>query len=62
MAKIPGCWKHNSVFWAARKEGKSKILYLATIWLDFANGYGTIPHGLNIFALLGTVSPQNGSA
>ena len=40
-----------SVVWAALKEAKSKILSLATIWLDIANAYGSIPHKLIIFAL-----------
>ena len=37
--------------WAALKEAKSKNLSLATIWLDIANAYGSIPHKLIIFAL-----------
>ena len=51
MEKVPGCWKHISVVWAALKEAKSKNLSLATIWLDIANTYGSIPHRLIIFAL-----------
>ena len=37
--------------WAALKEAKSKNLSLATIWLDIANAYGSIPHKLITFAL-----------
>ena len=37
--------------WAALKETKSKNLSLATIWVDIANAYGSIPHKLIIFAL-----------
>ena len=37
--------------WAALKDAKSKNLALATIWLDIANTYGSIPHKLIIFAL-----------
>ena len=51
MEKVPGCWEHISMVWAAQKEAKSKNLSLATIWLDIANAYGSIPHKLIIFAL-----------
>ena len=37
--------------WAALKEAKSKNLPLATIWLDIANAYRSIPLELIIFAL-----------
>ena len=37
--------------WAALKENKSKKVSLATIWLDIANAYESIPHKLIIFAL-----------
>ena len=46
MEKVPGCWEHISMVWAALKEAKSKNLSLATIWLDIANAYGSIPHKL----------------
>ena len=51
MEQVPGCWEHISMVWAALKEAKSKNLTLATIWLDIANAYGSIPHKLIIFAL-----------
>ena len=51
MEKVPGCWEHISMVLAALKEAKSKNLSLATIWLDIANAYGSIPHKLIIFAL-----------
>ena len=51
MEKVPGCWEHISMVWAALQEAKSKNLSLATIWLDIANAYGSIPHKLIIFAL-----------
>ena len=51
MGKVPGCWEHISMVWAVLKEAKSKNLSLATIWLDIANAYGSIPHKLIIFAL-----------
>ena len=31
MEKVPGCWEHISMVWAALKEAKSKKLSLATI-------------------------------
>ena len=51
MEKVPGCWEHISMVWAALKEAKSKNLSLAMIWLDIANAYGSIQHKLIIFAL-----------
>ena len=39
MEKVPGCWEHISMVWAALKEAKSKNLSLATIWLDIANAH-----------------------
>ena len=51
MEKVPGCWEHISMVWAALKEAKSKTLSFATIWLDIANAYGSIQHKLIIFAL-----------
>ena len=51
MEKVPGCWEHISMVWAALKEAKSKNLSLATICLDIANAYRSIPHKLIIFAL-----------
>ena len=37
MEKVPGCWEHISIVWAALKEAKFKNLSLAAIWLDIAN-------------------------
>ena len=51
MGKVLRCWEHIKMVWAALKEAKSKHLSLATIWLDIANVYGSIPHKLIIFAL-----------
>ena len=59
MEKVPGCWEHISIVWVGLKEAKSKNLSLATIWLDIANAYGSIPHKLIIFALFRySVSPK----
>ena len=45
--------------WHALKEARMQKSTLATIWLDIANAYGSIPHKLIIFALRRYgVSPQ----
>ena len=45
--------------WHALKEARTHKSTLATIWLDIANAYGSIPHKLIIFALRRYgVSPQ----
>ena len=51
MEKVPGCWEHMSTVWSALKEARSNKSDLATIWLDIANAYGSIPHKLIFFAL-----------
>ena len=59
MEKVPGCWEHLSMVWHALKEARTHKSTLATIWLDIANAYGSIPHKLIIFALRRYgVSPQ----
>ena len=50
MDKVPGCWEHMSVMWSALKEARSARSSLANVWLDIANGYGSMPHRL-FFAL-----------
>ena len=51
MEKVPACWEHMSTVWSALKEARSNKSDLATIWLDIANAYGSIPHKLIFFAL-----------
>ena len=51
MEKVPGFWEHFSMVWHALKEARTQKSTLATIWLDIANAYGSIPHKLIIFAL-----------
>ena len=51
MEKVPTCWEHMSMVWSALKEAHSSKSDLATIWLDIANAYGSIPHRLIFFAL-----------
>ena len=51
MEKVCGCWEHLSMVWHTLKEARTHNSTLATIWLDIANGYGSIPHKLIIFAL-----------
>ena len=45
MDKIPACWEHLSMtmIWHALKEASAQKSNLATIWLDIANAYGSIP-------------------
>ena len=59
MEKVPGCWEDLSMVWHALKEARMEKSTLATIWLDIANTYRSIPHKLVIFALgRYGVSPQ----
>ena len=59
MEKVPGCGQHLSMVWHALKEARTHKSTLATIWLDIANAYDSIPHKLIIFALLRCdISPQ----
>ena len=59
MEKVPGCWEHILMVWAALKEDRPKNLSLSTTWLDIANANGSIAHKLIIFALhLYDVSPK----
>ena len=59
MEKVPGCWEHMSMVWSALKDARSDKLDLATIWLDIANGYGSIPHRVIFFALERYGVPQH---
>ena len=36
--------------WNALKDARAQNSNLATIWLDIANAYGSIPHKLIVFA------------
>ena len=59
MEKVPGCWEHLSMVQHALNKARMRKSTLATIWLDIANAYGSIPHKLIIFALRRYgVSPQ----
>ena len=51
MEGTPGCWEHMSMVWAALREARQVKKSVATIWLDIANAYGSIPHELIFFAL-----------
>ncbi|XP_057305436.1 uncharacterized protein LOC130642368 [Hydractinia symbiolongicarpus] len=51
MEKVPGCWEHMSMVWSALKDARSSKSDLATIWLDIASAYPSIPHRLIFFAL-----------
>ena len=51
MEKVPGCWEHLSMVWSVLKEARAKKLSPASIWLDIANAYGSIPYKLIFFGL-----------
>ncbi|XP_057294715.1 uncharacterized protein LOC130623264 [Hydractinia symbiolongicarpus] len=51
MEKVPGCWEHMLSIWTALKDARSEKADLATIWLDIASAYPSIPHRLIFFAL-----------
>ncbi|XP_057310248.1 uncharacterized protein LOC130648228 [Hydractinia symbiolongicarpus] len=51
MEKVPGCWEHMSLVWAALRNAKSRKNALSAIWLDVANAYPTLPHKLIFMAL-----------
>ncbi|XP_057296162.1 uncharacterized protein LOC130625104 [Hydractinia symbiolongicarpus] len=51
MEKVPGCWEHMSLVWAALRNAKSRKNAQSAIWLDVANAYPTIPHKLIFMAL-----------
>ena len=51
MKGIPGCWEHMASVWEALTDAKLNKKNIATVWLDLANAYGTIPHQLILFAL-----------
>ena len=59
MEKVPGCWEHMSMVWSALNEARTKKSNVATIWLDIANAYGSIPHRLIFFALRRYGVPEN---
>ena len=51
MANTPGVWEHVSMVWSALQEARTSKGDIATVWLDIANAYGSIPHQLIFFAL-----------
>ena len=59
MEKVPGCWELMSVVWDELKLRKTEKSNIATIWLDMANAYGSLPHQLLFFALRRYVIPEH---
>ena len=51
MDSVPGCWEHMSMAWEGLKQANTQNRDIATIWLDIANAYGTIPHQWIFLAL-----------
>ena len=48
---IPGCAEHHCKLASVIKEATEKHRSLSVCWLDLANAYGSVPHGLIQFAL-----------
>ena len=60
MEKVP-CWfEHLSMVWCVLKEARFKKTSAASIWLDTANAYGSVPHNLISFALQRYGIPNQG--
>ena len=51
MEGIPGCWEHMAMIWDTFKDARINKKSAATVWLDVANAYGSIPHELIFLAL-----------
>lgn len=49
---VPGCLEHTGVVTQLIREAKESKGDLATLWLDLANAYGSIPHKLVETALV----------
>ena len=43
---IPGCIEHAYTIWDNIQEAKKTKENLNVVWLDLANAYGSVPHGL----------------
>ncbi|GFS06189.1 reverse transcriptase [Elysia marginata] len=51
---IPGvscCLEHATMIWEAIQRAKLQELNLDVVWLDLANAYGSVPHGMIQLAL-----------
>ena len=48
---FPGCLEHVSCIWAKIIGAKKDKGNLHVVWLDLANAYGSVPHGMLYFAL-----------
>ena len=48
---IPGCAEHHCKLAEVIREASEKHRSLSVCWLDLANAYGSVPHGLIQFAL-----------
>ncbi|GFS07705.1 reverse transcriptase [Elysia marginata] len=48
---VSGCLKHATMIWEAIQRAKSEKLNLDVVWLDLANAYGSVPHGMIQLAL-----------
>ena len=48
---IPGCAEHAFSIWDAIQDAKRNKGDLNVVWLDLANAYGSVPHGLLMKAM-----------
>ena len=51
MEGIPGCWEHIATVWDAIQQAQHRNVSLASVWLDIASAYLSIPHQLIFLAL-----------
>ena len=51
LSGIPGCAEHHCKLASVIKDATVKHRSLSVCWLDLANAYGSVPHGLIQFAL-----------
>ncbi|GFR94752.1 reverse transcriptase [Elysia marginata] len=48
---VSGFLEHATMIWDAIQRAKSEKLNLDVVWLDLANAYGSVPHGMIQLAL-----------
>ena len=56
---VSGCMEHTAVLSQLIREAKAEKKGLVVVWLDIANAYGSIPHGLIQLALKRAHVPED---
>ncbi|GFS06011.1 reverse transcriptase [Elysia marginata] len=51
IPRVSGCLEQATMIWEAIQRAKSEKLNLDVVWLDLANAYGSVPHGMIQLAL-----------